>query len=223
LLRGIGRYRLVEARAFRAKVAAELAGHRGPVLVAANHLTMIDSMIIMWALGSFWTYLTEFRRLPWNMPEMRNFARNPVLRLMCYLGKCIYVERGGSLAARRETLDSFRHVLSLGDWALIFPEGGRSRTGRIDQENATYSVGELYLEVPDVKILCVYLRGEAQTTWGFFPKFGDRFRADARLLTPTTHGEGKRGARDVAREIIRELAAMEEEWLARAKDAATGR
>ena len=59
-----------EARA----VYRELRRRAAPVLVCANHLTLIDSAVIAWALGSPWWYLRHFAALPWNVPERANFA-----------------------------------------------------------------------------------------------------------------------------------------------------
>ena len=55
-----------------------LRERRGPLLVCANHLTMIDSAIIAWALGSPAWYVRHFAAIPWNLPERRNFAYSPL-------------------------------------------------------------------------------------------------------------------------------------------------
>jgi hypothetical protein len=166
-------------------------------------------MLIMWSLFRARDYLADFRLLPWNMPELRNFARNLPLRVMCYLGKCVYVERGADAAKRRRTLDKFAHLLERRELLLIFPEGGRSRSGTFDVAAVTYSVGELALATPGTKILCVYMRGRAQASWSNFPARGDVFDPRVTLLDPPAVEPGRRGARSVALAIGERLAAME--------------
>lgn len=215
LLSVVAAYRIADLKRFRKEVACLVDGHDGPVIISANHLTMIDSLVIMWALFPFSSYLRDFRRLPWNMPEARNFARNLWLRTMCYLGKCVYVTRGGALASRRATVETFKSLLSQGEWILIFPEGGRSRTGMVDPEVATYTVGELFLATPNARLLCVYARGEAQKTWGALPKRGDVFHLYATLVAAPEAlalGTGRRAAREVAQTITSTLVALEQKW-----------
>ena len=209
-------YRMPDLRRFRAEVRSLVwgAGERAPIIVCANHLTLIDSMLIMWALFSARDYLADFRLLPWNMPELRNFARNAPLRVMCYLGKCVYVERGADAAKRRRTLDKFTHLLERRELLLIFPEGGRSRSGAFDEAAVTYSVGELVLARPGTKILCVYMRGRAQATWSNFPARGDTFDPLVTLLDPPPVEPGRRGARTIAQAIGARLAGMEAQYFA---------
>ena len=57
---------------------------------------------------------------------------------------------------------------------MIFPEGTRSRTGRIDTENFSYGAGRLIEHIPECQVLCIYLRGDKQNTYSSIPKFNDR-------------------------------------------------
>ena len=80
-------------------------------------------------------------------------------------------------------------MLSRGDVGLIFPEGGRSRSGRVDADAATYGVGRVVKALPGCRVLCVYLRGEGQTTYTDAPARGERFRVRFASLEPKTeHG-----------------------------------
>src|SRR4051812_38655861 len=62
---------------------------RSPVLICANHLTLIDSAVIAWALGSPWWFVRHFGSLPWNVPERRNFATSYLQRVLVYIMKCV--------------------------------------------------------------------------------------------------------------------------------------
>jgi len=207
-------YRIPDLRAFRKRVQALLEGHDGPLFVCANHLTLIDSALVEWALCSNWAYWRRFARFPWSMPERRNYAGNPALRLMCYLGKCVPVVRGGSPEETKRTLDKFRYLMHRGEALFIFPEGTRSRSGRVDAENYGYGVGRLLAECPGAPVLCVYLRGREQARAGSVPKRGERFYVAAELLTPTSEQRGLRAARELSGQVIAKLVEMERRYFA---------
>ena len=211
LLRFWLRLRVSEAKQLRARYR-EIAGQdRTPLLICANHLTMIDSALIGWALAGPWWYLRHFRTLPWNLPEQTNFATNPLHRALIYLFKCQPIRRGGSRTEVAETLQRFGHIVSSGDVGLIFPEGGRSRSGRVDVDNAAWGVGRVVKGIPDCRVLCVYLRGDAQAEYSDLPARGDTLRVSLSLFEPKSDHGGLRGSRDVARQIVSRLSEMERE------------
>jgi 1-acyl-sn-glycerol-3-phosphate acyltransferase len=190
-----------------------LHADRRPLLVCANHLTMVDSALIAWALGSPLWYLRHFAAVPWNTPERRNFASSPVQRALVWLMKCVPIERGGDRAAIARTLAQVTHLLAIGERVLVFPEGGRSRSGRVDLAQAAYGVGRLVRALPGCRVLCVYLRGARQETFADLPERGDVFDVATAVLEPTSPARGLRGERDIARQIVGTLAALEEQWL----------
>jgi 1-acyl-sn-glycerol-3-phosphate acyltransferase len=185
---------------------------RTPVLVCANHLTLVDSAVIAWALGSPWWYLRRFRALPWNVPERRNFAASTLQRVLVYLMKCVPIERGSDRKQVAAVLDRLVHLMSRGEAVLIFPEGGRSRTGRIDLDNPTYGAGRLAAELPGCKVVCVYLRGESQTTYGDLPRRGERFHVRVSSITPQTGRSGLRASVETSRRILSELGELERSY-----------
>lgn len=210
LLKLVGRYHCPEVVALRKQARALMVEAKGqPVLICANHLTSIDSMIINWLLFSWVDYLRQWRLMPWNMPEFGNFAGSVFLKIAGYLGKCVYIVRGGGLVQRRATLAKVKELLLGGDLVCIFPEGTRSRTGRINDSTPTYSVGEIFLEVPNTVILCVYCRGVGQVTWGAVPRPGESFHVEMQLFRPTTVQLGRRGAKDIAEQTMATLCQME--------------
>ena len=108
--------------------------------------------------------------------------------------KCIPVERGGDRREVGRVLERFSCLLSRGDVGLIFPEGGRSRSGRVDVDASTYGVGRVVKALPGCRVLCVYLRGEGQTTYTDAPARGERFRVRFASLEPKTEHGGMRGS-----------------------------
>jgi hypothetical protein len=183
---------------------------RVPLLVCANHLTMFDSFVIGWAIGSPGGYLRDFGAVPWNTPEEVHFASTWWKRVLVYVYKCVPLKRGGDRTEVAKTLDKVRFLLSRGEAVLVFPEGGRSRTGRVEVESAAYGVGRLVTSLPGCRVLCVYLRGEGQESWSDLPRRGERFHVAAKLIEPKSDKRGLRASLDVARQITSQLAEMEQ-------------
>jgi hypothetical protein len=188
---------------------------KGPLLICANHLTMVDSFLIAWALVPTWRYVLDFDLLPWNTPERANFASTRRNRILVYLAKCIPITRGGPRAEVATVLDRVIHLSSLGEYALLFPEGGRSRTGRVEINNAAWGVGRIVGALPGCRVLCVYMRGDDQKTWGRMPKRGEHLVVDIACIEPKSDARGVRRSMEFAHQIVAQLAQMERSYLAR--------
>lgn len=208
------RYRINDLKRVRSEVARLYGEHEGPWLICPNHLTMIDSILISYGMASLVGHIFRFKRVPWNLPERDNFQRNPFLAVLCYLAKCLPVNRGGSREELQRLFDKCRYVLG---WQslLVFPEGGRSRSGRVDRENVSYGVGRFLDECPGCKVMLIYLRGDSQETFGMMPRLGERFTMQVKVFDPgAVSGAGLRLQREYARRIVDRLAGMEEEYFA---------
>ena len=216
-------YRIRNVRELRRQCAAEFARHKGPWLVSANHLTMIDSFLLSYAAFSFGRHFTQYKKLPWNLPERRNFQSNIFLAVLCYLSKCIPVDRGGSREKMKQVLETCIYLLRHGHSIMIFPEGGRSRTGRVDKENFSYGVGRFVQDVEDCNVMCIYLRGDKQHKYSLIPAWGDTFYAQMEVLKPVPVAqEGLRAQRLYAAQIIDRLAKMEETYFASYRERCRG-
>jgi 1-acyl-sn-glycerol-3-phosphate acyltransferase len=205
-------YRIAEVARVRAAYRRIRRESDGPLLVCANHLTMVDSFLIAWALGSGFYWLTHPDELPWNTPERTNFGRTWIQRLLIFVAKCIPVTRGGAREDVGEVLDRVRYLLARGETACIFPEAGRSRTGRVEESAAGWGVGRIVGGVAGCRVLCVYMRGRRQTTWGFRPETGDTLDVALACIEPKSDARGVRRSRDLAAQIVRQLMRMEEEY-----------
>jgi 1-acyl-sn-glycerol-3-phosphate acyltransferase len=208
------RLSLADASALRGRFRELVAAEAGPIVVCANHLTLVDSAILGWALAPLPSYLRHFRRMPWSVPEKTNFSHTLWWRLAMFLGKAVYVTRGGPREEVRRTLAKIAYLLRSGDLVCIFPEGGRSRTGRVDTEGFAYGVGQVVQAVPEASVLCVYLRGRDQAGFSDAPGRGDVYGVELEMFRPATASAGLRGARDLATQIVHRLAEMEERHLA---------
>ncbi|MEW5733445.1 MAG: lysophospholipid acyltransferase family protein [Thermodesulfobacteriota bacterium] len=207
-------WRVRELSRSRRIVAALLREHPGPWLVCANHLTMIDSVILAYALFPLRVCMFGFGRVPWNLPEQMNFGRGLVLSTLCYLLKCVPVRRQGGRARLRDDLDKCLYLLKHKQNLLVFPEGTRSRSGHVDGANIAYGVGRFVANTPDCRVLCVYLRGDGQDTYSDFPRRNEQFSVAVSELRQDGRGSGLKAQRECAMGIVKLLAAMEEEYFA---------
>ncbi len=211
VLRFVLGYRIADVAATRRAFARIRAASGAPLLICANHLTLIDSFLIAWAIGPSWRYVVDFDALPWNTPEEANFARTAAMRVLVYLAKCIPIRRGGSREDVAEVLDRIRYVLERGEIALLFPEGGRSRSGRVSVDNAAWGVGRVVGSVEGCRVACVYMRGDAQASWSDYPARGDTIRVSVSCIEPKSDARGARRSRDLANQVLAQLARMEDE------------
>ncbi len=212
------RFSAHDLQAVRARYRELRAANPGPLLICSNHLTMIDSIVQAVLLASLWGYLRHPSALPWNLPEAKNYYHNWRWRLVCYLGRCIPVQRGASRDHAALAQARMHYVLTHGDAIAIFPEGKRSRDSRVDDQDFSYGVGQLLNQTPEAKVLCIYLRGMRFGGFGDFPRKGERFYMQLQMSTPQSSSQGLRRARDLSAQVIARIKAMEGEYFA-ARDA----
>lgn len=145
----------------------------GPVLVVANHAHNIDPVLLAAA----------YPRLLFVMAKIELF-RNPLLARVLHLAGAFPVDRG---KADRNAIRYATAVLAAGEPLAIFPEGSRSRSGRISPGQP--GAGLLALG-PDVLILPVGIIGsqrlpggagsnEGRSHRGLLIQFGMPFRLPA--------------------------------------------
>lgn len=216
LLRFVGRYKIQQLREIRKHYKHLKKNLEGPLIVCSNHLTKIDSAILNWSLASVYSYMRSFKVFSWNLPERDNI-RNYLLRIICYLGSCVPIDRGGNRSKVKKSLDKVTYLLTKGHTITVFPEGTRSRTGRIDSEGYAYGVGRLVNKVKDCNVLCVYLRGHNQNKHSGVPPRGARFYLEMELIKPQSIYSGLRATRDVAGQIVNKLVHMEQMYFAAAR------
>ena len=207
-------YRIRDVADVRRRFRALLRETDAPILICPNHLTMADSAIATWALGGPWWLLRNYRWVPWNVPELSNFAGVGLDRAAAWMVKCIPIVRGGPREHLSHALGKIEYVVSRGEPALIFAEGARSRTGRIQLESIAHGVGRIVNAIPDCRVLCVYLRGDRQETWSTIPLRGDSFYLDFELFRPDSENSGMRRSRDFAHQVADRLVRLEEKYFA---------
>jgi 1-acyl-sn-glycerol-3-phosphate acyltransferase len=205
-------YRINNLKELRQKVGRLMDGHPAPWLVCANHLTLIDSVILLYAMLPVSRHIVRFDLMPWNLPEQMNFSRNTFMRLVCYIAKCIPIHRGGDRESVKLIMEKCAYILGNGGNLMIFPEGTRSRTGHVNTRDFPYGTGRLFLKTPGCRVMCIYLRGEGQHTFSNFPKPGEKFDMTVEECFPKTSLKGLRAQRDCAGQIVRHLSKMEKKY-----------
>ena len=213
LVRFYFRWRIENLDAVRREYARLRRESTAPLLICPNHLTMLDSAVIQYALGGPTWYLFHYASMPWNVPERRHFASNWWKRALVFLMKCVPVERGGDRKSVGASLDRIHYVLQRGDAALIFPEGQRSRSGRVEPDATTYGIGRVVKGLPGCRVLCVYARGEKQESWSDLPESDQTFRVSLDCFEPKTDSRGLRGSVDLSRQVLARLSKLERRHL----------
>lgn len=209
----VRKYRINNMDDIRAAYQKICHSHAKGLLVCPNHLTFIDSMLLIWAFGSPWHYSKNFRSLCWNLPKASHVKESWVHRVVCYLGKCLLIEK--ELSASKQTMSTASHLLQKGHHIMVFPEGTRSDTGRVNDKNFVYGVGQLHLDSELPQVLMVYLRGKQQIKATKLPVKGEQFTIDMKLVEIHSDQKGRRAMRDVASKMIGALIELEQLYWAR--------
>ncbi len=208
----IAGYRISDLEKTRKAVQKLYQNHQGPWIICANHLTLIDSLILTYAMMPFYRYIFRYNHVPWNMPEKMNFNRNFVTTMLTFLAKCIPVVREGDRYSVNATLKKCEFLLKKNEHLMIFPEGTRSRNGRINTEEFFYGVGRLYKSAENCQVMCIYLRGERQSGYSNFPAYNQKFDMSVKHIKPETELKGLRAQREYSRQIIETLSQMEQHY-----------
>lgn len=186
-----------------------------PLVICSNHLTFIDSALIIWALASNFWYLFNYKAFTWNVPAGDFFKKKLHYHAVLYLTKCIFIDRKGSPAHKNAVLNLCRYLLAKGNIVLIFPEGQRSRDGRFDSGRLRFGTGKILTSLENARVLCVYLRSPSQTGFSNYPPKGSHFDLRMKLIQPSVDGTSKKLASITAvKEIGAVIEQMETEFFA---------
>ena len=186
-----------------------------PLVICSNHLTFIDSALIIWALASNFWYLFNYRAFTWNVPAGDFFKKKLHYHAILYLTKCIFIDRKGSPAHKNAVLNLCRYLLAKGNIVLIFPEGQRSRDGRFDVNRLRFGTGKILTSLENARVLCVYIRSPLQKGFSNYPPRGSRFSLNMKLIQPNVDEPTKKQASIAAvKEIGGVIEQMENEFFA---------
>ncbi|MGJ8664703.1 MAG: 1-acyl-sn-glycerol-3-phosphate acyltransferase, partial [Marinicella sp.] len=164
------------------------------------------------ALSTPLSYMSHFKSMCWNLPKASHVKESRLYRAICYLGKCILIEQ--DTKASKLTMDKASYLLNNGHYVMVFPEGTRSNTGRINTENYIYGVGKLHIDSGIKQLLSIYLRGDSQASASKMPKSGEKFTLKLELSEASSEQKGRRAMRDVAAIMIDQLVTLESQYFA---------
>ena len=205
------RYKVTNLKEVRKFYTALRKNSSKPLIICSNHLTLIDSIIIEWALASTWHYIFHFKDLPWNLPATETVEANLNRRIVAYFGKCILINRKGDKRHHNFVLDQALKFLKNREPLLIFPEGTRSRTGKIDIKNMKYGVGKIIQQLlPDCDVLAVYVKNHKYKKFSNYPPRHSHFTVHTHLFQPGTNHKGLRGQKELTAQIMKKLKSFED-------------
>ena len=159
-------YSIEDVEKLREDVWKKLDAHDGPVIWAANHLTLIDSFLVFWALFPFSKSLKN-RLVPWSTPEYRNYyylggpVQRRLIRALMYLCRCIpFLREGEDEASIRWRETAYQKCVQvLRDKGAVFVYPGRASRSQFEFTGPGLSTVVWTLRE---RFLCVYLRGDRQ-------------------------------------------------------------
>ncbi len=192
--------------------------HAGtPLLICANHLTFIDSALLIWAFAPNRWYFFNYRAFMWNIPAGDFFKKKFIHHAVLYLTKCIFIDRKGSAAHKNAVLNLCRYLLSRGHLVLIFPEGQRSRTATFEVDRLRFGAGKILTSLDRPEVLCAYIRSPKQTSYSNYPPRGSHFQIDLQVISPDVAADAsrKRASLSAVREIGTVIKRMEEDFFER--------
>ncbi len=123
---------------YRVRVRAAPDAFRGPCVFASNHRSFLDPIVV-----------SAFGRRPISFFARRDLWRLPIAREFLLAFRALPVDRDDpQLAIMRRTVEHLRSGFAV----LIFPEGTRTRTGRLGQLRSGPAVFARRAGVPVVPV-----------------------------------------------------------------------
>jgi 1-acyl-sn-glycerol-3-phosphate acyltransferase len=186
-----------------------------PLIICSNHLTFIDSALMLWAMGNNFWYLFHYRWFSWNLPAGDFFKKKWIFRVVAYLGKCIFIHRDGTREHKNMILGLCQYLVGRGQIVTIFPEGRRSRKGIFEDDHVTLGASQIVVAVPGCRVLCVYLRSDKQKEYSNYPAKNSKFNLLMEVITPTSEKEGRRALVEISSQIGTSIKTLEHRHFAR--------
>ncbi len=146
------------------------------LLIASNHMTLIDSSLIQLFIlevigGTTGILKNNFRPLLWNLPAIENIKLlksqpGSKSKLFYKYFRVLPINRNDSDESAK-TLKQAANMTSTGSIFIIFPEAGRTRRNEFSEEDMTPGAAKILLDCEKdcgnlPGLLTIYIRAENQ-------------------------------------------------------------
>lgn len=180
------------------RIDAKNVPTEGPVILAANHLAFIDSILVMYSLDRPVAFLGK-----------AEYLEHPVARRLFPMTGMLPLDRTGRRA--RVTLNRVHQILGEGGVVGVHPEGTRSRDGLLNPGHSGVAQMALRANAPIVPVALVGT-DTAQPVGTKIPKF--RSKIEIRYGAPIGMGEWANNRRtrtareELTEEVMQSIAAL---------------
>jgi len=183
-----------------------------PLVICPNHLTYVDSIILITTFANHFWYPFHFRRHMWNLAA-KEYAKNPIFLFVCYFSKVLFISRENEKNNDYPTLKTAIKLLRCGHIVLVFPEGRRSKTGRFDDSKLAYGVGKIISEIGECRVLCTYLRcPELGEKARGLPALGSKYTILTELVHYNKKSWGSHPAAGITRDVADRIKKLETKY-----------
>ena len=179
-------------------VGRENVPSEGPVVLAANHLAFIDSLLVMYSLGRPVSFLGK-----------AEYLEHPIARRLFPMTGMVPLDRTGKRA--RVTLRRVQQILAAGGIVGVHPEGTRSRDGVLNPGHSGVAQMALRASAPVVPVALVGT-DTVQPVGSRVPAF--RGKVEIRYGAPIGMGEWasnrrtRRARTELTEEVMQSIAAL---------------
>ncbi len=212
-LRNVGRLQISGLRSYL-RIVAAYAGFRvrlepptaGPLpdsfLLVSNHQSLADIPVLAYAVADHQLGFVAKRELKWGVPAVSVGLRR---------GRHALIRRSGGFRQARRELVRLARLSAQGVCPVIFPEGTRSRTGRVGPFHS--AAVRTILENAELPVLSAAVDGGHHIAGlkGLLRNLkGTRYRV--RLLSVHAHSGTRTGIQTIIRRCHEEIAGQVEQW-----------
>jgi hypothetical protein len=146
------------------------------LLIASNHMTLIDSSLIQLCIleivgGTLGVLKNNFRPLLWNLPAVENIKLlksqpGSKSKLFYKYFRVLPINRNDADESAK-TLKEASNLISKGNIFVIFPEAGRTRRDQFNEDDMTPGAAKILLDCEKEcgklpGLLTIYIRAEDQ-------------------------------------------------------------
>jgi 1-acyl-sn-glycerol-3-phosphate acyltransferase len=137
-----------------------------PVIIVSNHQSMFDIPAVVWGFRKCYPRFISKISLAKNLPSISHNLKH---------GKSALIDRENGIQSVKEILKLGKLIQSTNQAACIFPEGTRSKTGKV-KKFMTAGVNTLLRAAPSAVIVPFVIDGHSQfMAKGAFPlRFGQK-------------------------------------------------